>query len=327
VRRRKFLLAFSSATLGWPFGAFAQRASIPFIGFLNTGSPNERKHLVDAFRQGLKEGGYADGKDVAIEYRWAEGNYERLPDLARDLVERKVAVIVATGGNLPALAAKSATSTIPIVFTGGTDPVKLGLVASLSRPGGNVTGVANISASLQAKRLQILGEIVPGAAKIVYLVNPKGALADGFVKEIETAAEAIGTKIEVLSASNESEIDAGFAAMKKIHANALLVAADPFFLSRRDQIVALAARHRIPACYSFREYAAAGGLMSYGADIADGYRQAGVYAARILKGAKPADLPVIQLTKFQLIVNLKTARKVGLVISRDFLARIDEVIE
>jgi putative ABC transport system substrate-binding protein len=320
-------LALTAFIVACSLSALAQRGAIPFIGFLNSGSPNERAHLVDAFRRGLKEGGYVDGKDIAIEYRWAEGSYERLPGLARELVERKVAVIVATGGNMPALAAKSATSTIPIVFTGGVDPVKLGLVASLSRPGGNVTGVANISASLQAKRLQLLREIVPGAAKIVYLVNPKGAAANTFVKEIEAAAESMGAKIEVLSASSESEIDAGFAAMKKIRANALLVAADPFFLSRRDQIAALAVRHRIPACYSFREYTAAGGLMSYGADIADGYRQAGVYATRILKGAKPADLPVIQLTKFELIVNLKTAKKLGLHISRDFLARVDEVIQ
>ncbi len=326
MRRREFVAQLASATLAWPLAARAQR-TIPFIGFLNSGSPNERAHLVEAFRQGLKEGGYVDGKDVAIEYRWAEGSYERLTGLAKELVDRKVAVIVATGGNLPALAAKSATSTIPIVFTGGSDPVKLGLVASLSRPGGNVTGIANISASLQTKRLQILRELVPGATKIAYLVNPKSADAGSSVKDVKAAAAAMGTKVQVLNASSESEIDAGFTSIKKIQANALLVAADPFFLSRRDQIVALAAGLRIPACYSFREYSAAGGLMSYGTGIAEGYRQAGIYAARILKGAKPADLPVIQLTKFELIVNLKTAKKLGLAISRDFLARVDEVIQ
>lgn len=327
MRRREFVARFGGLALACPFVARAQRQTIPFIGFLNSGSPNERAHLVEAFRQGLKEGGYIDGKDVAIDHRWAEGSYERLPGLARDLVDRKVTVIVATGGNLPALVAKSATSTIPIVFTGGGDPVKLGLVASLSRPGGNVTGVANISESLQAKRLQIFRELVPGAARIAYLVNPKAVSARPSVKEVEAAAEATATKIEVLQASSEGEIEAAFTAIKQSRANALLVAADAFFVTRRDQIVALAARHGIPTCYGFREYPVAGGLMSYGPDLAEGYRQAGVYAARILKGAKPADMPVIQLSKFELIINLNTARKLGLAVSRDFLARADEVIQ
>jgi len=327
MRRREFVARLGAAALAWPLASLAQRPAIPFIGFLNSGSPNERAHLVEAFRKGLKEGGYIDGKDIAIEYRWAEGIYERLPGLARDLVERKVAVIVATGGNLPALAAKSSTSIIPVVFTGGGDPVKLGLVASLSRPGGNVTGVANISSSLQAKRLQILRELVPGAARIAYLMNPKTADARSFVKEVEAAAEVTATKIEVLQASSEGEIEAAFTAIKQSRANALLVGADAFFITRRDQIVALAARLGIPACYGFREYAVAGGLMSYGPDLAEGYRQAGVYAAHILKGARPADMPVIQLSKFELIINLNTARKLGLAVSRDFLARVDEVIE
>lgn len=322
---RRRVVAFMA--LAWPVTALAQRSALPFIGFLNSGSPNERSHLVEAFRQGLKEGGYVDGKDVAIEYRWAEGQYERLPRLAKDLADRKVAVIVATGGSMPALAAKSATSTIPIVFTGGVDPVKLGLVTSLSRPGGNATGVANISASLQTKRLQLLREIVPGAVKIAYLVNPKAAGAETFAKEIEAAAKSIGAKSEVLRASSESEIDVAFSDIRKTHCNALLVASDPFFLTRRDQIAALAARQRIPACYSFREYVVAGGLMSYGANVGEGYRQAGVYTARVLKGAKPADLPVIQLTNFLLVMNLKAAKSLGLPISRDFLARVDEVIQ
>jgi putative ABC transport system substrate-binding protein len=315
------------AVLAWPLAALAQRPAMPFIGFLNSGSPNEYAHLVEAFRQGLKAGGYVDGKDVAIEYRWAEGRYERLPGLARDLVDRKVAVITATGTLAPALAAKSATSIIPIVFTGGGDPVKLGLVATLSRPGGNVTGVTNIAGSLNAKRLQILRDLVPAASGIVYLMNPNTPDAKSYVKDIQTAGDATGTRIHVLNASTANEIDTAFTAIRQTRANALLVANDAFFTNRRDQIVSLAARHAIPASYPFREFPLAGGLMSYGPNIADGYRQAGVYTARILKGAKPGDLPVVQLNKFELVVNLKTARKLGLAVPRDFLQRVDEAIE
>ena len=319
--------AVTLMALMWPIAALAQRTTIPFIGFLNSGSPNERAHLIEAFRQGLKEGGYADGKDVAIEYRWAEGRPDRLPRLATELVNRQVAVIVASGSLAPALAAKSATSTIPIVFTGAEDPVKLGLVSSLSRPGGNVTGITGASSALQGKRLEILKDLVPGAARIVYLANPNNPDAKASAKDVVASAEAIKTKIEVLSASNESEIDGVFAAMKQMRAHAVLVASDSFFMSRREQIVALAARHAIPASYPFREFPMAGGLMSYGPHVGDIYRQAGVYAARILKGAKPADLPVIQATKIELVVNLKTAKSLGLGISRDFLARVDEVIQ
>jgi len=327
VRRREFVAVMGSAVLASPLAAIAQRPAMPFIGFLSSGSPNERAHLAEAFRRGLKEGGVVDGKDVAIEYRWAEGRFERLPDLARELVDRKVAVIVATGGVAPALAAKSVTSTVPIVFTGGGDPVKLGLVASLSRPGGNATGVANISRSLDAKRLELLRDLVPAASRVVYLVNPSAPDVKSLETQIRAAAKATATEIQVLNASNESEIDAAVAAAKQRHANALLVSADALFVTRRDQIVALASRYAIPASYSSREFAVQGGLMSYGPDFADGYRQAGIYAARILRGAKPAELPVIQATKFALVVNLKTAKKLGIAVPRDFLQRVDEVIE
>jgi putative ABC transport system substrate-binding protein len=326
MRRREFVARIGTVSLAWPLAARAQR-SIPFIGFLNSGSPNERASFVEAFRQGLKEGGYVDGKDVAIEYRWAEGRPDRLTALASELVSRKVQVIVATGGIASGLAAKSATAVIPIVFIGAGDPVKLGLVSSLGRPGGNATGFTNIAGSLHAKRLEILRDLVPSAETIVYLMNPSTPDAKGAVKDVHAAAETTGTKIEVLSASNEREIEMAFATIKQARAKAVLVAVDPLFVSRREQIVGLAARYAIPASYPFRDYAVAGGLMSYGPHIADSYRQAGLYAARILKGAKPADLPVIQATKIELVVNLKAAKKLGLAISRDFLARVDEVIQ
>lgn len=321
-RRAVALMAFA-----WPLAALAQRSPIPFIGFLNSGSPNERAPFVEGFRQGLKDGGYVDGKDVAIEYRWAEGRFDRLPGLATELVNRNVAVIVATGGMAPALAAKSLTSSIPIVFTGGGDPLKLGLVASLRRPGGNVTGIANIGRSLDAKRLQILRELVPGVATIVYLLNPTSPGAKSSLEEIQAAAEATATHIEVLNASSEREIDAAFAVVKQRGAKAILMANDGFFTTRRDHITALAAGQAIPASYGSREFAMAGGLVSYGADLVDANRQVGLYTARILKGSNPGDLPVIQATKIELVVNLKVAKKLGLAIPRDFLARVDEVIQ
>ena len=330
MKRRQFIVQIGGAALAWPFAVAAQRPEMPFIGFLSIGSPNERAHLVEGFRKGLKEGGYVDGKDVAIEYRWAEVRPERLPGLAAELVNRKVAVIVASGGVAPTRAAKSATSTIPIVFTGGQDPVRFGLVASLGRPGGNVTGVTNLSGSLNAKRLEMLRDLLPGIVRIAYLVNPmsfNSEVTNSWIQEIKAAATATGREIQFLNASNEREIDAAFAAIKQGRARALLVPADSFFLNRREQIVALAARHAIPASYPYREFAEAGGLISYGPDLVDSYREAGVYVARILKGAKPADLPVIQASKLKLVVNLKTAKKLGIPVSRDFLARVDEVIE
>ena len=326
MKRRSFLAVLCTAA-ATPLAALAQRPTMPFIGFLSGGSPNERTHLVEAFRQGLKEAGYVDGKDVAIEYRWAEGHYERLTGLATELVNRQVAVIAATAGSQSALAAKAATSTIPIVFTGGGDPVQLGLVASLSRPGGNATGITNIGISLEAKRFEILRELLPKVSTIAFLVNPNNATAKSSVKEVSAAAAAAGKQLQVVNAAVESDLDPAFATIKRSRAGAVLVAQDALFVTRRDQLVALAGRHAIPAVYAFREFTTAGGLLSYGADLRDDYRQAGVYVGRILKGAKPADLPVLQSSKFELVLNLKTAKKLGLTISRDFLARVDAVIE
>ena len=326
MRRRQFIAGLGAGALSAPFAALAQRV-LPFIGFLNSGSPNERAHLVAAFRQGLKEHGYVDGNNLAIEYRWAEGRPDLLPKLAGELVERKVAVIVATGSLAPAMAAKSATKTIPIVFTGPEDPVKLGLVSSLSHPGGNITGITGGGTALHRKRMETLRDLIPGVAKIAYLQNPNNPDAKSAAYDVLAAAAAMRTHVEIVSASTESELDIAFAATSQIGADALLVAIDPFFTTRRDQIVALAARYRVPASYSFREFPVAGGLMSYGPDIADVYRQAGVYAARVLNGARPRDLPVIQSTKIELVVNLRTAKQLGLALPRDFLARVDEVIQ
>jgi putative ABC transport system substrate-binding protein len=326
MRRREFVARIGTAVLAWPLTTRAQR-TIPFIGFLNSGSPNERAHLVEAFRAGLKEGGYVDGKNLAIEYRWAEGRPDLLPKLAAELVERKVAVIVATGSLAPAMAAKSATKTIPIVFTGAEDPVKLGLVASLSHPRGNVTGITGSGAALHRKRLEILKDLIPGATKMVYLGNPDNPDAKASAYDVLAGAEAMRMQVDIVNARTESDLDAVFGAMKQVRADALLVATDAFFTSRREQIVGLAARYAIPASYPFREFPMAGGLMSYGPNIADVYRQAGLYTARVLNGAKPADLPVIQATKIELVVNLRTAKTLGLAIPRDFLARVDEVIQ
>ncbi len=320
-------MRLGGAVLAWPFAALAQGTAVPVIGFLDTGAANDRAQFVEAFRQGLRGGGYVDGKDVTIEYRWADGHYDRLPRLAFELVIRRVALIVAAGGMESAVASKSATSTVPIVFSGGGDPVKLGLVASLSHPGGNVTGLAGISRSLTTKRLEILRDVLPPASIFAYLVNPNATDASSAINEVQVAAQAIHATVQVLRASSVSEIEASFFAIKQARANALLVATDPFFTTNRNQIVALAARHAVPASYAFREFVVAGGLMSYGSNLADNYRQTGIYAARVLKGAKPADLPVIQATKVELVLNLKTAKKLGLSISRDFLARVDEVIE
>jgi putative ABC transport system substrate-binding protein len=325
MKRRRFV-ALAAAAIACPRAALAQRATLPFIGFLNVGGPNERMHLVEAFRRGLKEGGYVDGKDVAIEYRWAEGRYERLPAFAKELVDRQVKVLVATGGPAPALAAKAATVTIPIVFTGGGDPVELGLVQSHSRPGGNLTGIYNVATSLDAKRFEILRDLLPTGARIAYLINPAGPNAKHSHK-VYAALNAPRKQLDIINASTEMEIDAAFATAKKTGVGGLLVGNDAVFLTRREQIVALADRHGLPAIYPFREFIRAGGLISYGADLRDIYRQAGLYAARVLKGAKPAELPVVQASKFEMLLNLKAARKIGLTISRDFLARVDEVIE
>ncbi|MGQ0651715.1 MAG: ABC transporter substrate-binding protein [Betaproteobacteria bacterium] len=286
---------------------------------------NEYGALVEAFRQGLQDSGYFEGKNVTIEYRWGEGRFDRLPALATELVNRKVAVIATSGGMGAALAARSATSAVPIVFLGGGDPVELGLVASLNRPGGNVTGALLLGTSLDGKRLQMLRELMPAATTIAYLTTSR--MPKSFLEDVQAVAAATGTKLQVGYASNEGEIDAAFGTIKQYRAHALIVAADGFLTSRRNLILALAARDGIPACYAWREFAAAGGLLSYGTNARDLSRQVGVYAARILKGAKPADLPIVQASKFDLVLNLKTAKKLGLTVTREFLARVDEVIE
>jgi len=327
VKRREFIALAGSAAVAWPLSGRAQQSARPAIGFLSSGSPAADAYLVTAFRQGLKEIGYADGQNVAIEYRWAEGQYERLSALTADLVHRQVSVIAAMGGNASAQAARTATSTIPIVVTVGSDPVTLGLVASFSRPGGNVTGVSLLSEALEAKRLELLRDLVPKAGVIAMLANLNNPSADFQLKDAIGAARAIGWQLHVLNANSETDLDVAFATLVQQHADALMVGSDAFFLSRRDQIVALAARAAVPAIYELGEFAAVGGLISYGPSFADAYRQAGNYTALILKGAKPADLPVIQSTKLELVVNLKTAKALGLTIPQSILLRADDVIE
>jgi putative tryptophan/tyrosine transport system substrate-binding protein len=326
IGRRKFLATLGGA-VAWPLAARAQQAAMPVVGYLSSGTSAGFAHLVAAFRRGLGEGGYVEGRSVAIEYRWAEGHNDRLQELAADLVRRQVTAIIATGGAHPALAAKAATPTIPIVFTGGGDPVKYGLVASLGRPGGNATGVVNIETELIAKRFELLRELVPAAEMIGVLINPTTPIFDEQLLQIKQAARATGQPIHVVNASSERELDVAFADVIQRRVGALLIAGDPFFTSRRAQLATLAAQHAIPASYSFRDFPVAGGLMSYGADLADVHRQAGVYVSRILKGEKPADLPVQQPTKFELVINLKTAKALGIEVPPMLLARANEVIE
>jgi putative tryptophan/tyrosine transport system substrate-binding protein len=326
MRRRKFLSLLGGAAAAWPFAARGQHAAVPMIGFLNSASPEGYAPYATAFRQGLKEAGYVDGQNVTIEYRWAEGRYERLPTQAADLVRRQVSVIAAT--STPAiLVAKTATSTIPIVFTTGADPVKLGFVASLNRPGGNATGVNFFTAELGSKQTGLLHELIPAATHVGLLVNPNYPATDAMTRDTTTAASAIGFQIDVMQASDSREIEAAFGALVRNRADALLVGSDSFFVSRRLQIATLAARHAIPTVYPVRDFAEAGGLMSYGASQTEAYRQAGIYTGKILKGAKPADLPVMRSTKFELVINLPTARAIGLEIPPILLARADEVIE
>jgi putative tryptophan/tyrosine transport system substrate-binding protein len=306
--------------------ARAQQPTIPVVGFLNGASPDGYAPYVAAFRQGLKEAGYVDGQNATIEYRWAEGHYDRLPTLAADLIQRKVTVIAATTSPA-ARAAKIATSTIPIVFTTGDDPIKLGLVASLNRPGGNVTGVSNLIVELGSKQLGLLRELAPRTTAIAVLMNPNFPGTERQSRDVETAARVLGLQLIVLTASTEREMETAFATMVQKGGVALLVGVDPFFLERRDHIVALAARHAIPAIYPVREFAVAGGLMSYGSDFADSYRQAGIYAGRIVRGEKPADLPVQRSTKFEFVINFKTAKALGLAVPNSMQLLADEVIE
>jgi putative tryptophan/tyrosine transport system substrate-binding protein len=324
VRRREFVTLLGGAAATWPLAARAQQPSMPVVSFLNSTSPAPWAHLVAAFRRGLGETGYVEDRNVAIEYRWAEGQYDRLPALAADLVRRQVAVIVATGGTASGLAAKAATSTIPIVFTSGGDPVNEGLAASLNRPGGNATGMVVLLTAMEGKRLGLLREMVRTATLIAVLLNPG---IETQLNDVRDAARAVGQQIHILPATSEREIDAAFSKMVEVRAGALLVCADPFLYSRRDHIVALAARYAIPAIYELREYAVVGGLMSYGINLADIYRLVGNYTGRILKGDKPAELPVQQATKFEFVINLKTAKALRLEVPPGLSARADEVIE
>jgi putative ABC transport system substrate-binding protein len=324
MRRRQFITILGGAAT-WPLAARAQQAT-PVIGFLNGSSPAGYARMVAAFRQGLKETGYVEGQNVAIEYRWAEGHFDRLPELAADLVRRQVSVIAATSS--PAnLVAKNATSTIPIVFTTGTDPVQFGLVTNLARPSGNVTGVTQLNVEIVAKRIQLAHEVVPTATAVALLVNPTDPIVDFEMKDSQAAALTLGLQLHALRASTEAEIDKAFTTLLQLRAGVLVIATDVFFNGHIGQLTALATRHSVPAIYEYRQFATDGGLISYGPELTDSYRLAGVYTGRILKGEKPGDLPVQQATKIELIINLKTAKTLGLTIPLSLLGRADEVIE
>jgi putative ABC transport system substrate-binding protein len=326
MRRREFISLLGGAA-AWPLAARAQQPATPVVGFLGSRSLADSAALVAAFRAGLGETGFIEGRNVTIEFRWAEGHYDRLTTFAADLAARKVAVLAAPGGIAAGLAAKAATATIPIIFLTGADPVQFGLVKSLNRPDGNVTGVAILTNTLAPKQLELLHELVPSATLVAFLVNPKNPIAESDTRDLHSAAGATRQQILVLHASNHSEVENAFAALVQRGAGALLVQSDPFFNSRPGHIVALAARHAIPAMYQWRDFPAAGGLMSYGTVLADAYRQVGIYAGRLLKGAKVGDLPVQQSVKVQLVLNLKTAKALGLTFPLPLLGRADEVIE
>jgi ABC-type uncharacterized transport system substrate-binding protein len=326
MRRRKFITLLGGAAAGWPLAAAAQQAAVPVIGFLNAQAPAGFAHLVAAFRQGLSQGGYLEGRNVAIDFRWAEGHIDRLPAMLDDLIRRRVTVIVATGG--AHAAARGATRAIPIVASFGSDPVKLGYVESINRPGGNLTGVSVFSSEVEAKRLELLHEVVPKGSVIGVLLDPKFASDwDAQLQEVQSAARSLDRPIHVLKASTAAEIDAAIAALVELRAGGLEVTGGPLFLNQRDRLLALTKLHAIPAIYENREFTAAGGLMSYGTSVPDVYRQIGAYAARILNGDKPADLPVLQPTKFDIAVNLRTAKTLGIDMPTSILLRADEVIE
>jgi putative ABC transport system substrate-binding protein len=326
MRRREFITLLGSATAAWPVAARAQQPSMPVIGYLSGSSPAGRAHLVTAFRRGLRESGYVEGQNVAIEYRWAQDQYDRLPDLTTDLMRRQVAVIAATD-TVSAIAAKAATTTLPVVFASGADPVREGLVASLNRPGSNVTGISFLSSEVGAKQLGLLLELVPGAARIAALVDPNWPFTEAFVVDVSAAASAMRKQIDVLRASTGSDLDAVFAGFAQKPVDALVVEGSALANNRRVHLATLTAYHRVPAIYPLREFVDAGCLMSYGTSITDAHRQTGIYAARILKGQKPADLPVMQSAKFELVINLNTARVFGLSVPPGLLAIADEVIE
>jgi putative ABC transport system substrate-binding protein len=325
-RRVTWQATSDDGAASWPLAARAQQPAMPVIGFLSSRSPEDSVYVLDAFRQGLRETGFVDGHNISIEFRWARGQYQQLPALAADLVSRRVAVLAAVGGDPSGIAAKQATSTIPIVFVMG-DPVKAGLVKSFNRPGGNVTGSVPLTTETEPKRLGFLHELVPGVRLIGALLNPNYPTAASQLQDLEQAARTIGKPLFVAKASDDAELNAAFASLLQQRVGALLVTSDPYFDSRRDWIIAFAAQNRLPAVYSFREYAVAGGLVSYGPSVTEAYRNSGIYAGRILKGAKPADLPVVLATKFDFVINLKTAKALGLEVPATLLARADEVIE
>jgi putative ABC transport system substrate-binding protein len=327
MRRREFISLLGGAAAAWPLAARAQQPAMPVVGWLGSGAPAPWAGLVAAFHQGLSQAGYVEGRNVAVEYRWAEGQYGRMPALIDDLLSRGPVVIAVTGSTAAAQAAKAATNTIPVVFVIGADPVKFGLITSLNRPGGNVTGVSFLANLLVGKQLEVLRGIMPAAALVGFLVNPSNPNAEADTNNARLAADALGQKLLVVSAITAIDIENAFASFAQKKASALLISADPLFSGHRDQIVALAARDALPTIYNSREYVSSGGLLSYGPDQADAYRQAGIYVGRILKGEKPADLPVMQPTKFELVINLKTAKSLGLEIPDKLLALADEVIE
>jgi len=327
MRRREFIALLGGAAAVWPLAARAQQPAMPVIGFLSSRSPEDSTHLIAAFRSGLAESGYIEGQTIAVEYRFARGQYDELPKLAAELAGEPIKVLVATGGELSALAAKAATSDIPIVFTIGNDPVKLGLVASYARPGGNITGINILASTLETKRLGLLHELIPQATTIAVMADSKFPATAVEVHNVEQAARGLGLQVRVLRASTDDEIEAAFATIAREHILALALIGDPFYDTRRVRFVTLSAQYKVPTMYYFREFAEAGGLASYSVDVQQGYRQAGEYAARILKGAKPADLPVIEPTKFEFVINLKTAKAMGIEVPSSLSAEADEVIE
>jgi putative ABC transport system substrate-binding protein len=327
MRRREFIAFVGSAATVWPLGASAQQTVIPVIGYLSQGAPEANAYLLTAFRKGLSEGGYAEGKNLAIEYRWAHNDLARLPELATELVSRRVAVIVTVAGTSATLAAKAATTTIPIIFTTGSDPVQIGLVASLNRPGGNVTGINAMQVEAQEKRLGLLHELLPATTRFAVLTNPRNPMTDALLTNTRAAAASISGHVEVFAVNTIRDIDTAFASLGQHPVGLLLVSPDPLFDSRRAQLVTLSARHAVPAIYPFREYVEAGGLMSYGTNFLDIARLAGTYTARVLKGEKPADLPVFRATKFEFVLNLQTARMIGITVPAMLLSSADEVIE